>query len=105
MVCDNQSMVNKTNKISQYTTMHPNSTMASEYDVLAEIRTAMRTTGASQPDIARIKGHQNETKPWNKLTHSAQLNCRAEKLADQYLQEFPEMDRTSVSLLPAEVPL
>ena len=92
MVCDNQSMVNKTNEISKYTSMYPNSTMASEFDVLAEIRVAMRHLGQSQPEIAHIKGHQNETKPWHKLTRSAQLNCRADELADQYLREFPTTD-------------
>ena len=60
MVCDNQSMVNKTNEISKFITMYPNSTMASEYDAVAKIRNAMRALGASQPEIAHIKGHQNE---------------------------------------------
>ena len=100
MVCDNQSMVNKTNEISQYVSMYPNSTMASEFDVLAEIRTAMRQLGRSRPELTHIKGHQNETKPWHELTRSAQLNCRADELADQYLKDFPATDRTKVSILP-----
>ena len=100
LVCDNLSMVNKTNEISRYITMYPNSTMASEYDVLAEIRTAMHQLGPSQPVIDHIKGHQNEKKPWHKLTHAAQMNCRADALADQYLQEYPGVDRSRVSILP-----
>ena len=60
----------------------------------------MRHLGTSQPDIMHIKGHQNETKPWHKLTRSAQLNCRADELANQYLMEFPNTDRTRVPLLP-----
>ena len=94
MVCDNQSMVNKSNKISKYVSMYPNSTMASEYDVLAEIRAAMQQLGTSQPELTHIKGHQNETKPWHQLTRSAQLNCRADELATQYLNEFPDTNRT-----------
>ena len=101
MVCDNQSMVNKSNEISKYVTMFPNSMMASEYDVLAEIRAAMRHLGTGQPEIMHIKGHQNETKPWHKLTRSAQLNCRADELAAEYLMEFPNIDRAKVPLLPA----
>ena len=68
MVCNNQSMVNKTNEISTYVTMYPNSTMALEYDVLAEIRTAMRLLGTSHPVLDHIRGHQDAKKPWNKLT-------------------------------------
>ena len=100
MVCDNQSMVNKTNEISQYITMYPNSTMASEYDVLAEIRTAMRHLGVSQPELHHIKGHQDETKSWQELSHTAKMNCKADDLADQYMQEFHDVDRSRVSILP-----
>ena len=96
MVCDNQLMIIKTNKI----TMYPNSTMASEYNVLAEIPTAMRHLGISQPEVHHIKGHQDETKSWNELSDSAHLNCRANELAEQYPQEFPEMDQSRVSILP-----
>ena len=100
LVCDNQSMVNKINEISQYKTMYPNATMVSEYDVLAEIWTAMSQLGPSQPVIDHIKGHQNEKKPWHELTHSAQMNCKADELADQYLKEFPDVDHSNVSILP-----
>ena len=60
MVCDNQSMVNKTNEISKYVTMYPNSTMVSEYDVLAEIQTAMRKLGMCCPELDHIKGHWSD---------------------------------------------
>ena len=93
-------MVNKINEINQYKTMYPNSTMASEYDVLAEIRTAMHQLGSSQPLIDHIKGHQNEKKPWHELSHAAQMNCRADELADLYLQEYPGVDRSRVPILP-----
>ena len=55
--------------------MYPNSTMVPEYNVLAEIRTAMRQLGMSEPELDHIKGHQDEKKPWNELTHLAQMNC------------------------------
>ena len=104
MVCDNQSMVNKINEISKYVTMYPNSTMASEYNVLAKIRTAMRQLGRSQQNLDHMKGHQDEKKPLNELTHLAQLNCRANKLAnklaEQYLKEIPDVNQTRVPLLP-----
>ena len=100
MVCDNQSIVNKINEISKYVTMYPNSTMALEYDVSAEIRTAMRLLGTSHPVLEHIKGHQDAKKPWNELTRSAQLNCHADKLAEQFLKEFPDTDKTMVPLLP-----
>ena len=93
-------MVNKTNEISKYAIMYPNSTLASEFDVLAEIRTAMKKLGRSQPELDHIKGHQDEKKPWHELTHMAQMNCRADKLAAQYLADFPGVHRTRVPLLP-----
>ena len=86
MVRNNQSMVNETNEVSKYVTMYPNSTMASECDVLAEIRTAMRLLGTSHPTLDHIKGHQDVKKPWNELTRLVKLKCQADKLAEQYLK-------------------
>jgi hypothetical protein len=74
--------------------------MASEWDVLAEIRTAMQLLGDSQPILSHIKGHQDDNRPLEDLPLQAQLNCRADKLADQYLKDFPDIDRTRVPILP-----
>ena len=50
--------------------------------------------------IDHIKGQQNEKKPWHKLTHAAQMNFLADELADQYLQKYPGVDCSRVSILP-----
>jgi hypothetical protein len=74
--------------------------MASEWDVLAEIRLAMQQLGDSQPTLSHIKGHQDSKRPIEELPLKAQLNCKADKLADQYLKDFPDIDRLKVPLLP-----
>jgi hypothetical protein len=74
--------------------------VSSEWDVLAEIRNAMQQLGDSQPTLSHIKGHQDAIRPLEELSLKAQLNCRADKLAEQYLTDFPDIDRTKVPLLP-----
>jgi hypothetical protein len=100
LVCDNKSMVNKINRIGKHATIFPNNKMASEWDFLAEIRLAMQQLGDSQPTLSHIKGHQDSKRPLEELPLQAQLNCKADKLADQYLKDFPDIDRSKVPLLP-----
>jgi hypothetical protein len=101
LVCDNKSIVNKINEIIQYDKVYPNVTMASEWDVLAEIRAAMlELTAEGQPTISHIKGHQDRKTPFAKLPLKAQLNCRADWLAEEYLTENPTLDHSRVPILP-----
>jgi hypothetical protein len=52
----------------------------------------MQQLGDSQPTLSHIKGHQDAIRPLEELSLKAQLNCRADKLAEQYLTEFPDID-------------
>ena len=75
--------------------------MASEWDVLTEIRTAMMgLTEGSQPTMSHIKSHQDDKRPVEELSIPAQMNCAADKLADEYLKQNPDVDHTKVPMLP-----
>jgi len=81
-------MVNKAKEVASYQHIYPNSTMASEWDVLAEIRTAMRELSQTeQPTMDHIKGHQDRDTPYDDLPLRAQLNCDADGLADEYYRD------------------
>jgi hypothetical protein len=55
--CDDESIVQETTKISAYKRIFPNKTVASEWDILAEIRTSMNALRQAQPKPTWIKGH------------------------------------------------
>jgi hypothetical protein len=94
-------MVNKVNEIVKYDKIYPNVTMESEWDILAEIRTTMRELASSRPSLSHIKSHQDKKKPFEELPLQAQLNCRADWLAEAYLQENPEVDHSRAPVLPS----
>ena len=103
LLCDNLSMVNKSNALPKnMDDIHPNDTMEAEWDILAEIWTTLLSLPeTSRPSIQHIKGHQDDKKPYAELPLPAQLNCDADKLADQYITAFPNKDYSWVPLLPA----
>jgi hypothetical protein len=93
-------MVDIVNEISSYHQVYPNSTMDSEWDVLAEIRRTIQELDANvKPDYNWIKGHQDETTPYNELPLKAQLNCDADALADEYIREVT-IDFTKTPIMP-----
>ena len=80
LVCDNQAMVNRSNEQRDVLTATPNSTMDTEWDVLAEIWNT-RTKLQAQHTIEWIKGHQDKHKPYVALPLKAQLNVDSDALA------------------------
>jgi hypothetical protein len=101
LLSDNKSMVNKVNEIVQYDKIYPNATMESEWDILAEIRPTMRELASSRPSLSHIKSHQDRKKRLEELPLQAQLNCRADWLAEEYLQENPNVDHSRAPVLPS----
>jgi len=101
LVCDNRSIILRIKELQQWTRIYPNATMESEWDVLAEIRATLQHFDLhSQPIFQHIKGHQDRLRPLADLSLEARLNCKADKLAETYLQSFPDVDHSFVALLP-----
>ena len=98
VVCDNEAMVRRANEAKPVFNEHPNSTMDSEWDLLAEIWVTMRQL--EDKTLSWIKGHQDDKQPYEKLSLPAQLNVDADKIADQYIQQNPDHAFHQVPLLP-----
>ena len=79
LVCDNKTMVNRTNQNKKVEMATPNSTLESEWDLLAEIWTTLQSL--DDCEIQWIKGHQDKEKPYQDLSLSAQLNVDVDALA------------------------
>jgi len=94
--------VKKIREIIKYKSIYPNSTMESDWDILAEIRSSMLELSAKQyPTIRHIKGHQDAHRPFKDLSLPAQLNCKADALAEEYLHENPDIDHSRAPLMPS----
>lgn len=98
---DSKSMIQVIHRHQGYAHIFPNATMASDWDVIAEITQTLKTlTDALTPTLSHIKGHQDRTKSYDKLPLRAQLNIDADKLAEQWLQQHQDFDHSQVPILP-----
>lgn len=102
VVCDNKSMVNQLATIPNHLNdLYPNSTLEPEWDLIVESWTALSQIPPShRPQIQHIKGHQDMNTPYQQLSLKAQLNCDADKLANEYIVDHPNDDYTTALLLP-----
>jgi len=102
--CDNKSMVASSQEVPAEWKRTPNSTQASDYDVLAELWATRdllsATTARSCPAVLHIKGHQDKKIAYELLSLPAQLNVDADKLAGDYMAAHPDKDYTVVPILP-----
>ena len=101
LCCDNKSMVASSHEVPAEWKRTPNSTQASDYDVLAEIwatRDLLPVTAC--PAVLHIKGHQDKKTAYDQLPLPAQLNVDADKLAGDYMTAHPDKDYTVVPVLP-----
>ena len=99
---DNKSMVECAQSPPAEWKRTPNSTLASDYDVLAEIwATHALLPEASRPSIIHIKGHQDKDTAYEELSLPAQLNVDANKLAGDYMANNPDKDYSHVPVLPS----
>jgi len=101
LCCDNKSMVASSHEVPAEWKRTPNSTQASDYDVLAEIwATHNLLPVTSCPAVLHIKGHQDKKTAYEQLPLPAQLNVDANKLAGDYMAAHPDTDYTVVPVLP-----
>ena len=102
LICDNKSMGQVAMKHLKFLKIYPNSTLASEWDVIAEIRQSfLDLDPSSRPSIHHIKGHQDDEVEYDKLPLKAQLNVQADQLAADFIQQHPDFDYSRVPLLPS----
>ncbi len=102
LICDNESMVKKAQMDPAMDRIFPQSTLDSDWDVLAEIWTTitMLRNDSSRPTVKHIKGHQDDTRSYHELSLNAQLNVDADKLADEYINHNPNHEYHNAPLLP-----
>jgi hypothetical protein len=101
LICDNQAVILRIEKLRMFTNIYPNTTLESEYDVIAEILATLKQIDPERTlAFSHIKGHQDAKVPFEKLSRSAQLNCEADKWAEEYLVRYPHMSFITVPLLP-----
>ena len=102
IVCDNKAMVNRATAIPKHLhDLYPNSTLDSEWDILMEIWTTHNPlTPEQRPQIQHVKGHQDQQTPYDDLTLRAQLNCDADKLAEDFISTNPDLDYSTAPMLP-----
>ena len=100
LVCDNQGLITMITTKLTYSTIYVNTTMEAEWDCIAQILSTPQSMGDFAPTIEHIKGHQDETTPYEELPLLAQLNCDANVHANRYLQEHSTIIHTTAYLFP-----
>jgi hypothetical protein len=102
IVCDSKSMVKKASNLPTLDDIYANSTLASEWDILAEIWTTlhMYDNPDEQPSFQHVKSHQDDKRPYDELSLKEQLNVDADQLADQYIVANPDHQYNIVPMLP-----
>ena len=100
--CDNKTMVNRiNNRPKDLDRIYPNEKLASEWDVLLEIwHSLLDYEEENHPTFSHVKGHQDRDKPYHKLSLQAQLNVDADKLADGYITDNPNLDYSTTIMMP-----
>jgi len=103
LLCDNLSMIEKVQTLQKHQRdPYPNTTLAAEYDVLAQIQACFKDMEPSnKPTLLHIKGHQDDDTPYERLPIRAQLNVDADRLAAEYLDDHPDGQYTTTPLFPA----
>lgn len=99
LLCDNITMVRRSNDNPNLSNPKPNSTLDSDWDLLVHIwdtKAALNITDC----VEWVKSHQDDGKPYDELPLKAQLNVDADALADSYILEYPDLDYHTVIPLP-----
>jgi hypothetical protein len=95
---DNLGLITKVNKLLLFRLASTQAALHSKFDVLATIHDILKDFSLP-PTISHIKGHQDNPKPYEDLSLPAQLNCDADVLATNELQNYP-ITCIHVPLLP-----
>ena len=89
LYCDNQGLVDRVIKLSEFPMIFPNTTFEPEWDCLAQILDALQFLQQAAPTLHHVKGHQDDDTPYEQLSLPAQLNCDADAFAEVRIQTQP----------------
>ena len=103
LYCNNQGLVERINKLTDFPMIFPNTTFEPEWDCLAQILDSLQLLQQAAPTIHHVKGHQEEDTPYEQLPLPAQLNCNADAYAGAYIHTnlAPPISCTIAHLFPA----
>ena len=80
---DSESVLKKLDKIRSWLYLFQNATMCADWDVLQATITILKKFD-NKIILRHVKGHQDDTKQYHKLSLEAQLNVDADKLAGKF---------------------
>ena len=95
-----KALVDQVMKMQAYSGFYPNSTLEADWDVLREIKEALKAFD-KRFEIQWVKGHQDEKKPWDELSDAAKANCHADRLANAYREQYAHEDLNHVKRFPS----
>ena len=102
LYCDNESMVDRSKKQPAKHDSFPNTTLKSEWDVLAEIwDTLKKMPRGVEITLKHIKGHQDKEKSCAELSLPAQMNVDVDRIAGDYIEANPDKNYSHALMFPS----
>jgi hypothetical protein len=96
---DNLGMITRLKDRASYTTVHPNSTLSADWDLLEEIHQTFLRASLPQHGYQWVRGHQDAKASLTDLGHDALYNIRADLLATRYTRTIDSDLRPSTPLM------
>jgi hypothetical protein len=87
--CDNSSLVSRFPSTYQSAPTSPFEYLKADYDVQMQIIQTLKDIGTDIPTI-HVHGHQDDIKSNSLLSYQVKLNIRADTLATQAYQKYPQ---------------
>ena len=95
-------MVDRSKKQPAKHDSFPNTTLKSEWDVLAEIwDTLKKMPRGVEITLKHIKGHQDKEKSYAELSLPAQMNVDADRIAGDYIEANPDKNYSHALMFPS----
>ena len=106
IICDNLGLIQRIKWNYERTTKTPKEAMAADYDLEAEITSAIDTMERNNVSVSlkHVKGHQDRVLELHQMTREAQLNVEADKEATKALnnhrgkEQYSQMPATRAML-------
>lgn len=101
---DNQSLIDCINDLLGKKHFTSGYSITSEWDFIHPITMTLKSL-SSQFSVAHVKGHQDNDKPSEQLSLQAQLNVRADTLAEEYMSSTTTMMDSGILIPMSQVQL